>query len=204
MRFYKSAKLDIFPCSKVRLPILALCIKSWSLQKWLVVFWNSRMLYWRLFWNLYPRKKNSNKVSGRIFEHRALPLRITHRTELYLSLVGKKCRFFLSVLGNISVYVLVILITLSVLMISRNLTFLVKNNQESSLSSKSSASSVSRFENHSSRSETGEKRYNKKPRSFSNEVSSNNEKSHFPGQLEESFRLGNILIYLKLCSSTNM
>ena len=44
----------------------------------------------------------------------------------------------------------------------------------------------------------------KKPRSFSNEVSSNNAKSHFPGQLAESFRLGNISIYLKPWSSTNV
>ena len=124
MQFYKSAKLDIFPCSKVRLPILALCIQAWSLKKWLVVFWNSRMLYWRLYLNLYPRKTNSNKVSWRIFEHRALPLRFTDRTELYLSLVGKKCRFFVSVLGNIAVYALGILITLSVLIIYSNLTFL--------------------------------------------------------------------------------
>ena len=124
MQFYKYVKLDIFPWSKVSLPILPLCIQAWSLKKWLVVFWNSRMLYWRLYWNHYPRKTNSNKVSGRIFEHRALPLRITYRTELYLSLVGKKCRFLLSALGNISVYALVILITLSVLMIYSNLTFL--------------------------------------------------------------------------------
>ena len=124
MQFYKYVKLDIFPWSKVSLPILPLCIQAWSFKKCLVVFWNSRMLYWRLYWNLYPRKTNSNKVSGRIFEHRALPLRITHRTELYLSLVGKKCRFLLSALGNISVYALVILITLSVLMIYSNLTFL--------------------------------------------------------------------------------
>ena len=124
MQFYKYVKLDIFPWSKVSLPILPLCIQAWSLKKWLVVFWNSRMLYWRLYWNLYPRKTNSNKVSGRIFEHRALPLRITYRTELYLSLVGKKCRFLLLALGNISVYALVILITLSVLMIYSNLTFL--------------------------------------------------------------------------------
>ena len=81
------------------------------------------MLESRLYWNVYPRKINSNKVSRRIFEHRALPLRITHRTELYLSLVGKKCRFFMSALGNISVYGLVILMTLSVLMIFSNLTF---------------------------------------------------------------------------------
>ena len=124
MQFYKYVKLDISPWSKVSLPILPLCIQAWSFKKWLVVFWNSRMLYSRLYWNLYPRKTHSNKVSGRIFEHRALPLRITHRTELYLSLVGKKCRFLLSALGNISVYALVILITLSVLMIYSNLTFL--------------------------------------------------------------------------------
>ena len=34
------------------------------------------------------------------------------------------------------------------------------------------------------------KRYSKKRTSFSNEVSSNNAKSPFPGQLAESFRLG--------------
>ena len=124
MQYYKYVKLDIFPWSKVSLPILPLCIQAWSFKKWLVVFWNSRMLYWCLYWNLYPRKTNSNKVSWRIFEHRALPLRITYRTELHLSLVGKKCRFLLSALGNISVYALVILITLSVLMIYSNLTFL--------------------------------------------------------------------------------
>ena len=90
--------------------------------------------------------------------HRALPLRITHRTELYLSLVGKKCRFFLSALGNISVYAVVILITLSVLMIFINLTFPNTKQSGSSLSSKSSAFSVSRFEDHSSRSDIGVKR----------------------------------------------
>ena len=34
------------------------------------------------------------------------------------------------------------------------------------------------------------KRYSKKPRSFSNEVSSNNAKSHFPGHLAQSSGLG--------------
>ena len=58
------------------------------------------------------------------------------------------------------------------------------------MSSKSSVSSVSRFENHSSRSETGVKRYSKKRTSFSNEVSSNNAKSHFPGQLAVFSGLG--------------
>ena len=90
--------------------------------------------------------------------HRALPLRITHRTELYLSLVGKKCRIFLSALGNISVYAVVILITLSVLMIFSNFTFPVTKQSGSSLSLKSSAFSVSRFEDHSSRSDIGVKR----------------------------------------------
>ena len=49
---------------------------------WLVVFWNSKMLWSRLYWNLYARKTNSNMVFRRIFKHRALSLRITHRTEL--------------------------------------------------------------------------------------------------------------------------
>ena len=118
--------------------------------------------------------------------------------------VVKKSRSFVSALGNISVYALVIFITLAVLIIFSNLTFLDTKSQESSLSSKSSASSVSRFENHSSRTETGVKRYSKKRRSFSNEVSSNNAKSYFPGQLAEIFRLGNISIYLKPCRSTNL
>ena len=82
------------------------------------------MLQSRSYCNLYPMKTNSNKDFRRIFKHRALSLKITHRTELYLSLVGKKCRFFVLVLGNISVYALVIFITLSVLMIFSNLTFL--------------------------------------------------------------------------------
>ena len=38
--------------------------------------------------------------------------------------MGKKCRSFVSALGNISVYALVIFITLSVLIIFSNLTFL--------------------------------------------------------------------------------
>ena len=38
-------------------------------------------------------------------------------------MVGKKCRFFMSVLGNISVHALVIFITVSVLMIFSNLAF---------------------------------------------------------------------------------
>ena len=118
--------------------------------------------------------------------------------------MGKKCRSFASALGNISVYALVIFIRQSVLIIFSNLTFLDTKQSGSSLSSKSSASSVSRFENHSSRSDTGVKRYSKKLRIFSNEVSSNNGKSHFPGQLAEIFRLANISIYLKPCSSTNL
>ena len=144
-----------------------------KLEKWLVMFWNSKMFKSRLYCHLYPKKTNSNKVSRRIFKHRALSLRITHRTELYLSFVGKKYRSFVSALGIISVYALVIFITLSVLNIFSNLTFLVQRSQQSSLFSESSASSVSRFENHSSRSETGVKWYSKKLRSFSRTTARN-------------------------------
>ena len=98
----------------------------------------------------------------------------------------------MSAFGNISVYALVILITLSVLMIFSDLTFLDTKQSGVQLVLGISASSVSRLEDHSSRSESGVQRYSKKPRSFSNEVSSKNAKSHFPGQLVESFRLGNI------------
>ena len=111
---------------------------------------------------------------------------------------------FLSVLGNISVYVQVIFITLSVLMIFSNLTFLDTKQSGVQLVLEIQPSSVSRFENYSSRSEYGVKRNSKKSRSFSNEVSCNNAKSHFPGQLAESFRLGNMLIFLKPCRSTNL
>ena len=113
--------------------------------------------------------------------------------------------FFVSVLGNISVYAPVIFITLSVLMICSNLTFLdTKQSGVQLVLEIQRVFGVQIREKHSSRSETGVKRYSKKPRSFSNEVSSNNAKSHFPGQLAESFRLGNILIDLKPCSSTNL
>ena len=95
-----------------------------KLEKLLVMFWNSRMLKSRLYCHLYPRKPNSNEVCRRIFKHSALSLRITHRTELYLCLMGKKSRSFVSTLGNISVFALVIFITLSVLIIFSNLTFL--------------------------------------------------------------------------------
>ena len=89
-----------------------------------MMYCNSRMFQSRLYCHLFPRKKNSNEVFRRIFKHRALPLRIAHCTELYLPLVGKKCLFFVSALGNISVYALVIFITLSDLIIFSNLTFL--------------------------------------------------------------------------------
>ena len=100
--------------------------------------------------------------------------------------------FIVSALGNISVHALVIFITLSVLMIFSNLTFLDTKQSGVQLVLGISASSVSRLEDHSSRSESGVKGYSKKPRSFSNEVSSNNAKSPFPGLLAESFPLGNI------------
>ena len=58
-----------------------------------------------LYCHLPPSKTNSNEVSRRIFKARALSFRITHRTELYLTFVSKKCRFFVPALGNIFQYV---------------------------------------------------------------------------------------------------
>ena len=37
-------KIGYFSMIEGPLPILAPCIQSWNLKKWLVVFWNSRML----------------------------------------------------------------------------------------------------------------------------------------------------------------
>ena len=61
------------------------------------------------------RKTNSNEVSKRFLKPRDSSWRSTHSTALqYLSLLGNKFRLYLSALGNISVYVFVIFITLSV------------------------------------------------------------------------------------------
>ena len=68
----------------------------------------------------------------------------------------------MSALGNISVYALVIFITLSVLMIFSNLTFRDTKQSGVQLVLETIAFSVSRFEDHSSRSETGLKRSSKK------------------------------------------
>ena len=88
------------------------------------MFSNSRMLKSRLYCHLCPRKTISNQVARRIIKARGLSLTITHRTKLYMDLVGKQFRFFVPALGNISVYALVIFITQCVLMIFSNLTFL--------------------------------------------------------------------------------
>ena len=78
--------------------------------------------------------------------------------------------FFVTALGNIGVYALVMFITLCVLIIFSNSTFLVQRSQESRLSSESSVASVSRFEDHPWRSQTGVRAYSKKLRSASNVV----------------------------------
>ena len=118
--------------------------------------------------------------------------------------MGKKCRFFVSVLGNILVYALVIFITLSILMIFSNLTFLDTKQSGVQLVLK-----IQRVVSVHPRRlfvtiRDWREKYSKKPRSFSNEVSSNNAKLPFPGQLAESFWLGNISIYLKPFPSTNL
>ena len=78
------------------------------------------MLCFRIiYYNLYPNIYN--------FPNILYPINTSCNTIiLYKSnntTVGKKCGFFVSALGNISIYALVILITLSVLMIFSNLTF---------------------------------------------------------------------------------
>ena len=97
-----------------------------------------------------------------------------------------------------------IFITLSVLMILSNLTFLDTKQSGVQLVLK-----IQRFLGVQIRKSLvtirdWRGRYSKKPRCFANEVSSNNAKSPFPGQLAESFRLGNISIYLKPFRPTNL
>ena len=111
---------------------------------------------------------------------------------------------FFSALGNISVYALVIFITLSVLMIFSNLTFLDTEQSGVRLVLKIQRVLGVQIRKSFVTSRDWREKYSKKPRSFSNEVSSNNAKSPFPGQLAESFWLRNISIYLKPFRSTNL
>ena len=97
-----------------------------------------------------------------------------------------------------------IFITLSVLMILSNLTFLDTKQSGVQLVLK-----IQRFLGFQIRKSLvtirdWRGRYSEKPRCSSNEVSSNNANSPFPGQLAESFRLGNISIYLKPFRPTNL
>ena len=98
----------------------------------------------------------------------------------------------MSVLGNISVYALVIFITLSVLMIFSKLTFL--DTKQSGVQLVLGIQRVFGVQIRKSfvMIRDWRERYSKQRRSFSNEVSSNNAKLPFPGQLAESFLLGNI------------
>ena len=110
----------------------------------------------------------------------------------------------MSVLRNISVYALVIFITLSVLLILSDLTFLDTKQSGVQLILKiHRVVGVQIWISFVTIRDWREK-YCKKPRSFSNEVSSNNAKSPFPGRLAESFWLGNISIYLKPFRSKNL
>ena len=103
--------------------------------------------------------------------------------------------FFVSLLRDISVYALVIFITLSVLGIFSNLTFLVTEESGAQLVLEIRRVLGVQIRKSFVTIRDWRERYSKKPRSFSNEVSSNNAKSQFPGQLAESFRLG---IYLSI------
>ena len=112
--------------------------------------------------------------------------------------------FFFVGLRNISVYALVIFITLSVFGIFSNLTFLDTKKSGVQLVLEIQRVLGVQIRKSFVTIRDWRERYSKKPRCFSNEVSSNNAKSSFPGQLAESFRLGNISIYLKPFRSTNM
>ena len=110
----------------------------------------------------------------------------------------------MSALRNISVYALVIFITLSVLMIFSNLSFLDTKQSGVKLVLKIQRVLGVQIRKSFVTIRDWREKYSKKPRSFSNEVSSNDAKSPSPGQLAESFWLGNISIYLKPFCSTNL
>ena len=102
-------KVGYCPWSNVTVPILPLCIQSWSMHKWLVMFGTERCRNHVWCGHLHPRKANSNAVSQRIFKHGGSSWRL-HIALKYLSMLGKKFRFYISDLGNISVYGLMIYI----------------------------------------------------------------------------------------------
>ena len=91
----------------------------------------------------------------------------------------------MSVLGNISVYALVIFITLSVLMIFSNLTFLDTEQSRVQLVLEIQRVLGVQIRKSFVMIRDWRERYSKKPRSFSNEVSSNNAKLPFPGQSQK-------------------
>ena len=111
LQFYDCKKSDIVPWWKVTVSILLLCIQSWSMDKWLVMFGTARCRNHVWCGHLHPRKTNSNEVSRRIFKHRESSWRITHRTEI-VSMLGMKFRYYVSDLGNILVDGLMIYITM--------------------------------------------------------------------------------------------
>ena len=82
LQFYDCKKSDIVPWWKVTVPILLLCIQSWSMDKWLVMFGTARCRNHVWCGHLHPSKTNSNEVSRRIFKHRGSSWKITHRTEI--------------------------------------------------------------------------------------------------------------------------
>ena len=88
-------EIRIFSCDRRFLYWFDHCV--YSLEAWTNGYWRFETAWGRnlvLYWQLHLSKRNSNEVSRRIFKHRALSLIIKYRTELCLSFVGKKCRFF--------------------------------------------------------------------------------------------------------------
>ena len=103
-------------CTMIEVPCTdfsAVC-KVLKLAQWLVMFWNCMMQLSRL---ILPSSFKKNQIgvnfpeefSNTVIRHRELLIALN-----YLSLLGKKFRFYLPALGNISLSDLIIFVTLSV------------------------------------------------------------------------------------------
>ena len=104
--------------------------------------------------------------------------------------MGKKTHYFVSALGNISVHALVIFITLSILIIFSNLTFL--DTKQSGVQLVLEIKRVLGVQIRKSfvTIRDWSENIQQKPRSFSNEVSSNNAKSPLPDNWQKVSGMG--------------
>ena len=116
-------KIGYFSVSNVRLPILALCIQSWSLKNGLWCF-GTVICCNHVYIGIFIQGKQVPIKFSEQFSNTVLCLWELNIAVNYTCLWWvRSVVFFVSVLGNISVYALVVFITLSVLLIFSNLTF---------------------------------------------------------------------------------